>query len=339
MRVTRKDVAREANVSTSTVSYVLNGSREFSEETQKKVLDAVKKLNYKPDMIAKSMVSNQTHQMAIVMDSLLNAYYGEIALGFENAAIKEGYFTNICTGMSNLDAYFDSFSSRRIDGALVLAAPEKFQTENLYKLVDSGTKIITGGINDIDIKKVSLIDNNYGEGMRLACEHLYNLGHRKIFYLSALPGGEQYDSRYSVFLDFQKDYLNNNGLDYFVTLGTSYYNGIEDGTKLMKKLLATHKDFTAIICTNDLLAIGAMQALNQVGLKVPQDVSVVGFDNIIYSRFWSPSITSVTHNKYEFGEKAFKILCENIKSNTTSFFKADVELFIGNSTGPVNPSK
>lgn len=336
IRITREDVAKKAGVSPATVSYILNNSRKFSDRTVTRVMNAVSELNYKPDMIAKSMVTRRTHQIAVVMDNLLNTYYGEIALAFEKAAMEEGYFVNICSGSINLDAYFEFFITHRIDGAMILALPDKYHINNLYNLVDSGTKIIIGGIDDIDLKRVSLIDNNYGEGMLLAMEHLYSLGHRQIFYLSSLPGGEQYDFRYTNFLKFQKERLNNNGENYVVTLGKSYYNGIDSGVSLMQKLLKMQRPFTAVVCSNDLLAMGAIKALYSAGLRVPQDISVVGFDNIMYGSCWLPPITSVTHDKADFGRKAFNILNESIQSNITGFYKADVKLAAGKSTAYVN---
>lgn len=97
MKVTRTDVAKLAGVSTATVSYVLNGSRSMSEKTRKLVLDAVEQLNYKPDMIARSMTKNETRQLSFMVNDATNPFYGEIIVGFENAAMERGYFVNICT--------------------------------------------------------------------------------------------------------------------------------------------------------------------------------------------------------------------------------------------------
>lgn len=334
MRVTRDDVAREAGVSNATVSYILNSTRKFSDETVKRVMDTVERLGYKPDMIARSMVKSESHQLAVVLDSILNPYYGEIVLGFENTAIKNGYFINICSGQNNLDGYFETFISRRIDGLLVLALPNKFHIDKLYHLVDEGIKIVSGGIDDIDLKKISLLDNNYGEGMRLAFDHLYSLGHRQIYYLSALTGLEQSDARGRQFLSSMTDRGLPNAKEHIIMLNLPYCTHIKDGFSLAQKLMASKLPFTAVICTNDLMAIGAIKAFSEAGLHVPQDVSVVGFDNVIYSQCWSPSITSVTYDKEDFGKKAFDILQNNIKSDITGFYRANVSLYIGQSTAP-----
>jgi len=334
MRVTRNDVAKMAGVSAATVSYVLNNSRKFSDETVKRVMDAVQKLGYKPDNIARSMAKNNTHQLAVVIDSILNPYYGEIVLGFENTAIKNGYFVNICSGSNNLDSYFDNFISRRIDGILVLALPDKYHSSKLYDLVDAGIKIVSGGIEDIDLKRISLLDNNYGQGMILALEHLYSLGHRDIAYLSSLTGYEKSDARYKSFIDWMKEHEVNYPEKNVFTSHSPYNVHIQGGLHLAQKMMNSGKKFTAVVCTNDLIAIGAIKAFTSAGLKVPEDISVVGFDNVMYGEYWTPSITSVTYDKQAFGQKACEVLLNNIRSDVTGFYRANVSMYIGDSTAP-----
>ena len=340
MRITRADVAREANVSTATVSYVLNHQHNLPAETCRRVMEAVNKLGYQPDMIAKSMVTNKTHQLAIVMDSLLNPYDGEIALGFENAAVKKGYFINICSGQHNLDAYFDSFISRRLDGIMLLALPDKFHIEKLYKLIDAGIRIVMEERKDVDVSRISLIDDNYYEGMRFACEYLYGLGHRQIVYLDAVNGtndfraGGYVNQRRRAFLEQQEKHLGAKDETCVVNSPVESAYNIEIGRAAAQKLIASGRTFTAVICTSDIEAIGAIQALKAAGYRVPQDVSVVGFDHNFYAQSWTPTVTSVYHDKVKFGETAFDILNNNIENNITGFYKADVMLFEGESTAP-----
>lgn len=339
MRITREDVAREAGVSASTVSYVLNNSRQLSENTVCRVHEAVERLGYKPDMIARSMVKSSTHQLAVALDSILNPYYSEIVLGFENAAIKNGYFVNVCSGQNNLDGYFETFISRRIDGLFILALPDKYSPQKIYSLVDSGIAVVSGGIEDIDLKKVSLITSNYGEGMKLALEHLYALGHRRIAYLTTLSGTETSDMRAEAYRQFLRDKRLDYGGDLIFHVDSAYSIDIEDGYHSAKKMLESGKAFTAVICVNDLMAIGAITAIREAGLCVPDDISVVGFDNIIYAQHWSPSITSVTHDKQEFGARAFELLHSNITQNITGYFQASVHLSCGASTAAANTDR
>lgn len=330
--ITRKDVAEVAGVSPTTVSFVLNNSRKISEKTRKKVFDAVEKLNYKPDMIARSMVTNETKQLGMVLDDIMNPFYGEIVAGFENAAIEQGYFVNICTGLKNLDGYFDNFISRRLDGLFIVSLPYKFHMEKVYELVDNGVKVVTSGSVEADIKKVSIIDSNYEEAMGKAIDYLFRLGHRDIAYLSGLSRNLKYDSRAAKYLDSIKEYGLDYGDDLFINGEAPYETSIESGYKLAKKLVQSQRKFSAVICLNDLMAVGAIRALKEAGLRIPHDVSVMGFDNIVYSSYTEPPITTISFDKYSFGARAFDLLYTNIKKGNTGFLKTEFELIAREST-------
>lgn len=333
MRAVRADVAKLAGVSTATVSYVLNNTRNISEETRKKVLDAVDALNYKPDMIARSMVKNETMQLGIVLDNITNPFFGEIILGFENAAIQKGYFVNICTGYKNLDNYFENFISRRMDGVFIVALPSKFHMDKVYKLVEEGIKVVMSANVEADIKKVSSIENDYMEAMNDAVTHLYNLGHREIAYLSGLSRNLKFDRRIEGYIKACSN-LKLTCLDSLLFEGNlPYETDIADGYNLAYKLVTSGKKFTAVICTNDLMAIGAIKLLKEKGFKIPADVSVIGYDDIPYSAAWTPSITTMAVQKVNFGTKAFELLQSNISKGNTGFFMNKLTLIERESTG------
>ena len=123
MKATRSDVAKLAGVSTATVSNALSNPEKVKDETVKKVLEAVKALDYRPDMIARSMSTKKTMQIGIVLENISNPFFGDIVRGFESAANEKNYFVNICTGFNKLDEYFDNFITRRLDGVFVTAIP------------------------------------------------------------------------------------------------------------------------------------------------------------------------------------------------------------------------
>ena len=182
MKVTRADVAKLAGVSTATVSYVLNGSRNISERTRKCVLDAVERLNYKPDMIARSMTKNETMQLSLMINDITNPFYSEIVMGFEAAAIEKGYFVNVCTGYKDINNYLENYIARRIDGVFVVAVPHKFDLGKLYDLTENGIKVVVSGNTEVDHKKVCSIENDYQTGMKEALNYLRSLGHERIAY-------------------------------------------------------------------------------------------------------------------------------------------------------------
>lgn len=333
MKVTRADVAKLAGVSTATVSYVLNGSRNMSDKTRKLVLDAVEQLNYKPDMIARSMTKNETMQLSLMINDITNPFFSEIVVGFETAAIEKGYFVNVCTGYKDINNYFDNYIARRIDGVFVVAVPHKFDLNRLYNLTENGIKVVVSGNTEADLKRVSSIENDYVAGMRTAVTYLHQLGHERIAYLSGLSRKHKYDRKIEGYLAAMEQQGLNCGEELLLEGRAPYSTSVEDGYAMAKELVASGKEFTAVICTNDLMAMGAVSAFEDVGLRVPQDVSVMGFDDILFAKAWRPAITTMAVSKYEFGRKAFELLYTNIKKGNTGYYLSQLELKARISTG------
>lgn len=332
MKATRNDVAKLAGVSTATVSYVLNDSRNVSESAKNKVLKAVESLHYKPDMIARSMITNETKQLCIVLDNIVNPFFAEIVLGFENAAIEKGYFVNICTGYKNLDAYFDSFISRRLDGVFIAAIPNKFHMDKVYALVEAGIKVIISANAEADIKRISSIESDYYEAIKEAVKYLVGLGHRDIAFLSGLGRNLKFDRRIEGYLKSVEKYNLPCGDDLLFDGSSPYTTEIQDGYQLANKLVASGKKFSAVLCLNDLMAIGAIKALGEHNISVPTDVSVMGFDDILFSSAWTPSLTTMAVDQTFFGAKAFELLYNNMRQGNTGFYMNKLKLVERDST-------
>ncbi len=333
MKITRNDVAERAGVSNATVSYVLNGTGKIKEETAQRVWKAVKELDYHPDMIARSMSTKETMQLGIVLEDVSNPFFGEIVNGFESAANEKNYFVNICTGFNKLDEYFDNFMTRRIDGIFITALPHKFSNEKLFKLSDYGIKVVNSGNVNIDFRRIASIENDHVEAMREAIEYLYKLGHRNIAYLSGLGKEMSYDLRYIGYEKIVEELKLPCGLDLLIEGEYPYATGVAEGYEDAKKLISLGKKFTAVICTNDMMALGAMKAFQESGLRIPQDVSVMGFDGIDLAQYWQPSLTTMTMDKKEFGKKAFELLYASIREGTVGYYKNKLKLVERGSTG------
>lgn len=332
MKTKRTDVAKLAGVSTATVSNVLNNSMKVKEATEKKVREAVEALDYKPDMIARSMSTKRTMQLGIVLENISNPFYGDIIRGFESAANEKNYFVNICTGFNKLDDYFDNFITRRLDGVFVTALPYKFSIEKLYNLVDKGIKVVTSGNVIADFKKVSTIENDHITAMHEAMQYLYGLGHRSIAYLSGLGRSLPYDLRSIGYLEMV-DKLNLPCKDTLLIDGKyPYATDMMDGYQYANELINSKRKFTAIICVNDLMALGAMKALKEKRFRIPEDISIMGFDGINFGQYWEPSLTTMNLDKVMFGKKAFELLYSNITKGYTGYFKNNLTLIEGNST-------
>ncbi len=341
-RHTRSDVARLAGVSTATVSNVFNQKGNISELTRQRVFAVAKELQYQPNMIARSMVTKETYQLSILLNDFANPYYSDIVKGFENEAWTHGYFVYISSGYRDLASYCDSIINRRVDGVFVTMVRHADDDEQIKKLLRAGIKVVVSGYSDIDHKQANNIDINYDHGMEQAMHYLYELGHRDIIYLNGLTRTNSPDQRTFSFLRIAEAL---NLSDYrSLVVNNKYVKKVNETTqasgKLMtEKLIRSGRNFTAIIATNDLMAVGAIRALTKAGIRVPEDVSVVGFDNIYITEIWHPKITTVSVDKTLLGQKAFQLLFANMKHMNTGYYQLDTKLLIRESTGPVRQSK
>lgn len=338
MRVTRAEVAKLAGVSGPTVSYVFNKTRHVSEELEKRVREAAKQLNYHPDLIARSMVTKETKTISILTDDISNPLMIDIVKGIQESAISKGYFVNICGGDKNLEAYIDNFISRRVDGVFISVTPEKMAEEYVDKLLSYDISVVEITTRYDKDARICKIETDFEEGMSKIIHYLKKLNHRKIVYLSAFD--EQYpnDKR----LEFFKSlYQKNFELEEPVVIKGiyPYESTIQIGYELAAKLISSKKKFTAVICTNDLMAIGAIKALSDSNLRVPEDVSVVGIDNIVISNYVSPSLTTLDTQSRKFGERILEIMYDNMKKGIVRCEVFGTELVIRKSCGLANPER
>ena len=196
----------------------------------------------------------------------------------------------------------------------------------LYSLTDNGIRVVVSGNTDVDLKRVSSIESDYVTAMDKAVSYLYGLGHREIAYLSGLSRKFQFDHRIDGYLAAVEWYRLPCGSDLLFDGKPPYHTEIAEGYALAQELLRSERRFTAVICLNDLMAMGAISALQEAGLRVPEDVSVMGFDDILFSQAWRPSITTMAVSKAEFGKKAFELLYANIQQGTTGYYLNQLEL-------------
>ncbi|MEA4889921.1 MAG: LacI family DNA-binding transcriptional regulator [Clostridiaceae bacterium] len=320
MKSTRDDVAKLAGVSTSTVSYVLNNSKAISPETSERVLKAVNELNYKPNIIARSLSTQMSMHLGVFVEDIANPFYGDIIHGFESCAHEKGYFVSVCTSLQRYEEYLENAISRRLDGIFIAVMPSRFELSVLNCLLTNGIRIVTSGYSNIDLKKVSSIENDHVTAMKDAMLHLYERGHREIAFITGLNRSHEFDQRIAGYLAMVKKLNLATGSDLLIEGKSPFSTTIQDGYDLTQQLLKSGKRFTAMICVNDLVALGAYSALNEQNLRIPEDVSVIGFDDIIFSRFSNPSLTTMSLDKVAFGEKAFELLYTNIMLGNTGFY-------------------
>jgi LacI family transcriptional regulator len=329
--VTRQDVADHANVSVAVVSYVVNnGPRPVAAETRKRVEKSIKQLGYYPNEFARNLRRKNSLTIGLVFPSLSNTVYAEIAEGLDAVCVANSYELLI------LDSHFDLRREKRMVQLLrskqvngVVIQPLQDPKPVIKPLQDAGIPVVL--IQD-DVPGVHSINLSDFEGGVLATKHLVDLGHKRIAIIRAKPlralSYQRFEGYKKVLADYQ------------IALNPAYVIEVEhsenhhDGYEAMRKLLSLEKSPTAVFVHNDVLALGAMHAIQEVGLRIPEDISIVGHDNITSAAYFSPPLTSVRLAKEELGREAGRIIFEHIESRKGSFQKVvlPVELIVRAST-------
>jgi len=335
MAVTRDDVARRAGVSPATVSYVVNdGPRSVSPETRIRVLRAIEELGYQPSAVARSLRLQRTSTIGLIMPDTANPFFAEVARGVEEVGFENGYTVVLCHSNYDLNRemeYVNVLRYKRVDGVIFMPATD--DSKPIQRLLDYGIPVV---IVDrlVTVEGVGLVvADNFGGGYE-ATKHLIDLGHRCIGCIIRPAFLAHTTAR----LQGYKAALKERDLpceeQYIVKGGFRF----TDGEAAMHALLELDSPPTAVFAYNDIMAIGAMRAVQSRGLRVPDDVSIVGFDDISLALYCNPPLTTVAQPKMEMGRKGADLLIKMIRSsdNQANFSVTfDVKLVIRGSTGPV----
>ena len=315
-RPTQVDVAKKAGVSRATVSYVINGSNNsrvpISPETQQRVLEAITELGYEPDASAQALRSGNTKTIALIIPDLRNPHFAEYAIGIEQEARAAGYHVLI-SSINLQDEYainmFKDLFRHRIDGMILVSSfILKSEEPQLILAQLQGHKLPIVELNDLyDFDSVS---SDYREATKEVMSYLFSLHHHRIGLVYGVYAHDLAEDRLQPYIDS----LNANNLPIDHELLVECGPTIEDGYQAAAKLLQLPSRPTAIIAINDLLAFGAVRAAIDLGLKVPDDLSVVGYDDITMSNYMAPRLTTVTKDALKLGRKAFSILLTRIKN-------------------------
>lgn len=315
-RPTQVDVARLAGVSRATVSYVLNGQTEgrvpISEETRQRVLEAIEELGYEPDARAQALRSGSTKTIALIIPDLRNPHFCEYATGIEEAARAAGYHLLLSSTTMN-DEYaveiFKDLARRRFDG-LILASSFILQSEEAQNTLEQVRK---RGLPIVELSEnygVDSVSADYREATRQVMSYLLSLGHRRIGLIYGIGGHEYAEDR----LQPYRESLESAKIDIDTRLMVECGPTIEDGYQAAKKLLRLSARPTALIAVNDLLAMGALRAANDLGLRIPRDLSLVGYDDIPMADYLVPRLTTVSKDAYTLGTTAFEVLMARMQS-------------------------
>lgn len=351
-RPTQTDVARLAGVSTATVSYVLNGLATervpISEETRKRVLAAIEELGYEPDARAQALRSGQTKTIGLIIPDTHNPHFWQAADGVEQELRAAGY--HLLLSSADLDPGYGEdilkeLSRRRIDG-LILMSTFLFQAEGTQKVLAQLLKRRFPIVRIGEHQTIDCIVSNYETATREAMAHLFSLQHRRIGLIYGVrpPWGHAGAADLPVdaaggldrLLPYQ-ECLRAAGLpvdpELIVTCGTA----VEDGYQAALQLLKLPMRPTALIALNDVLAIGALRAAADLGLRVPADLSVVGFDDIPLANYLTPRLTTSSKDMVRVGREAARLLLARIRDPERPHQRVTIHarFIVRESTGPI----
>jgi LacI family transcriptional regulator len=330
MAHTMKDVAERAGVSLSTVSHVLNKTRYTAPETESRVLQAVEELNFHVNAHARRLAMKQTDLVGLIVSEIANPFFPEIINGFQTAAWKEGFDTLLCNTEHDATRSRNAIRNMLQSGvrgvAVMSSALDRVAVESLKA---SGIGAVFYNLGPAE-KLISNIQIDYLTGISQAVDHLIGLGHWEIAVISGPRA-----NRTAVAL--QKaivEELEKRRLRPFPILESNFK--VDGGASAVRVIMGQPSIPTAIFCGNDLIAMGAMSALEEAGVKVPEDVSVVGFDDIFFARLARPPLTTVGVPREQLGELAFKALSKMSRSKRRIGvdYRVETELVVRKSTAP-----
>jgi LacI family transcriptional regulator len=312
-KTTIKDIARKANVSHTTVSRALNDKSRIKSETKEKIILIAKELNYRPDFIARSLVMRRTKTLGLVITTIANPFYTELSQGIESTAISLGYNIILCSTNYDLSAekkYVDMLQSKGVDGIIFTSA--HMGDPNIIRLAEEGFPIILVNrrtYHPTVRDKVDYVGVDNIRGGFLAVEHLIKLGHERI----GVIGGSSESSVGFERLEGGKKALAAYGLkvmgDYFLEGDFLRGSGYQGG----KRFLAMGMPPTAIFATNDYMALGTYQAIVEEGIRVPEEVALIGFNDIEFTSMKGIELTTIGQKKYEMGALAVRRLVERVE--------------------------
>lgn len=325
------DIAMKAGVSISTVSRVINNSGLVNKNTRKKVLKVIEELNFTPNAVARSLVKKTSKTIGLMIPDIANAYFIEFIKSVEDVVSKHNYLMLLCNTNQESkkeEYYINEMLARRTDGLMIIST--SISNKNLLDKAKKSMQIVS---IQADIDGVDRIDTTDEQGTSSVIEHLIELGHRKIAFV-----GFKYDISVlrNRFLGYKRT-LEKFGIpikNEYIIKTESYVN---PGYSAALKLLGLEDRPTAIHCVNDSVAIGVYMALTENNIRVPEDISISGFDNTITSRLITPRLTTVAQPIASMGEIAAKLLIRNITEGSNPVRQSillPTNLIIRDSTAP-----
>jgi len=324
--ITLKMVAERAGVSVNTASRAINNKPDINEETKKQVLQIAQELGYVRNDTAVALRTKKTGTIGVVIADNRNPFYAEVLNGIEEAAREKNYhiiFANTQRDYQKEEEVINLLLAKRVDGLLI--APVQDRDDDIRNLIEANFPFVVVG-RDFENINVDAVYNGEAKGGFLATEYLIKKGHKGV----ALINGFLHKSPAKGRLEGYKKALNKYRMSLDESLISVGDIDVEDGYERTKQMLEKDLNFTAIFAYNDMMAFGAMQAIKEKGLRIPEDIGLVGYDDIPFSSLIRPPLTTISLKKHDLGVESVKLLLSRINGSRKKIKKImlDVELIV-----------
>ncbi|HLJ76826.1 MAG TPA: LacI family DNA-binding transcriptional regulator [Acidobacteriaceae bacterium] len=324
-----REVARLAKVSTATVSRTINGSDKVTPETKERVQRAIEELKFYPNTWARALGSGRSRLYGLIISDITNPFFPELVKSFEDVAVQHGQevlVANTSYDPARMEVCVSRMLQRKVDGVAIMTS--EMDARLVTEFESRGIPLVfldTGNVREL----ASNIVVDYAAGVRAAMEHLLGLGHTEIAFIAGPATLHSARVRRKAFVQAMEKAGLAAGL---VEQGNHQVNGGHDA---MVRLLAGRRRPSAVLCSNDMTAIGALGAIHEAGLRVPEEISIAGFDDIALSAFTQPALTTVKLSREEIARLAFRSLY-NIRQEGGMGSEMSVQptLVVRSSTGP-----
>jgi DNA-binding LacI/PurR family transcriptional regulator len=331
-----KDIAREAGVSTATVSHVINNTKYVSDETREKVQRAIDEFNYHPNAHAQMLALGRSNMIGLLVSDISNPFYPEIIKSVEAAVFAAGY--NLILLNTNYEPeraldYVRRLLQMKVAGMILMIA--EFDSSLIDEFKNKKTSVVFHDLGVVG-EKMSNIILDYAVGIDEAVRHLVSLGHSNIVHIAGSHEIYSAGVRQQAFVDAMKKYFPGER-------ELKIYEGdfrFEGGRHAAHQILSEPELPTAIVVANDLMALGAMQEFKAAGLRIPQDISIVGFDDISFASLSEPALTTVCSPRVEIGRRAFEALALTMEKPRQQGLEIRIPTYLveRNSTSPPRPA-
>ncbi|MBX7169700.1 MAG: LacI family transcriptional regulator [Pyrinomonadaceae bacterium] len=333
--ISLKELAAHLGLSITALSLVLNnkpGASSIPQETKDRIFEAAEKFNYRPNYFARSLRAQRSFTFGVMVPELSDGYSAMVLNGIEAALSKEGYFYITASHLHRDDLLKHNpqmLIERQVEGIIAVDTPIRFQSE---------VPVVTVSGHD-EIPGVTNVILNHQHAAELGMGHLFTLGHRKIAFIK----GQDFSSDTEIRWETINEAAYRRGIKLENDLIAQLEGDIpspEIGYVATKKILSKNKPFTALFAFNDISAIGAIRAVQEVGLRVPEDVSILGFDDVYAAAFHNPALTTIRQPLFEMGKLAAQTLLKRLDKKTQndeipSILTAEPQLIVRDSTAPV----